>query len=202
MRIRKSFWQLIRDPWWEKMVYVFSTFMYYPLLTWKAFPRRLSSRSLVRQFPQPEHAAKHVTFCSIPGYTARRTTQWKQYQFQYTGMHQLRKSVQPLKDTTENFSWQSSGVCQSCFRFFLVRPFNQCCESASFWCRSGSWSDFPSTILMPIQIRIRILPWVLHMLENHKFLLIFIHSNASLHCFIFLANVTDIIIFNTVYKTV
>jgi hypothetical protein len=41
--------------------------MFYPLLTWKAFPRPLSSRSSVRQFPPPEHAAKHVTFCSIRG---------------------------------------------------------------------------------------------------------------------------------------
>jgi hypothetical protein len=41
--------------------------MFNPLLTWKAFPPPLSSRSSVRQFPPPEHAAKHVTFCSIKG---------------------------------------------------------------------------------------------------------------------------------------
>ncbi len=91
--------------------------MFYPLLTWKAFPRPLSSRSSVRQFPPPKHAAKHVTFCSIRGYIARRPTQWTQHP--YTGMHQLKKSVQPLKATKEIFFLlQSKGVCLSCFRFF------------------------------------------------------------------------------------
>jgi hypothetical protein len=62
---------LIRDKhtdpqhWYESSgtgIFLFNT-----LLTWKAFPRPLSSRSSVRQFPPPEHAAKHVTFCSIRG---------------------------------------------------------------------------------------------------------------------------------------
>ncbi len=35
-----------------------------------------------------------------------------------------------------------------------------------------------------------------HVGKPENLLLAFIHNNASLHCFIFLANVTDIIIFN------
>jgi hypothetical protein len=51
------------------------------------------------------------------------------------------------------------------------------------------------SILMLIQIRIliRILPEVVHKLENHKFLLNFIYSNAT---FIFLISVMGVIIFS------
>jgi hypothetical protein len=74
--------------------------MFHPLLTWKAFPRPLSSRSSVRQFPPPENAAKHVTFCSIP----HRATP---YPVKTAPIHRHapveRKSVQPLKATKENF---------------------------------------------------------------------------------------------------
>jgi hypothetical protein len=53
---------------------------------------------------------------------------------------------------------------------------------------------------MPIQIRIRIriLPRVLHMLENQKFSSEFYSQqcHASLHCFFFLINVIGVIIFS------
>ncbi len=59
-----------------------------------------------------------------------------------------------------------------------------CCVGSSsgsniaFWCRS------------------RILPQVLHMMENKNLSYTFIHSCASLHCFIFLFSVIAVIMFN------
>jgi hypothetical protein len=40
--------------------------------------------------------------------------------------------------------------------------------------------------IKPMQIHMRILPQFLHMLKNREKKFIFIHSNASLHCFSFL----------------
>ncbi len=56
--------------------------------------------------------------------------------------------------------------------------------------------------LMPIHFRIRILPQVLHMLENQKFFVDFYFQQAGFHCCIFLESVIDIIILNiwTVYS--
>jgi hypothetical protein len=47
---------------------------------------------------------------------------------------------------------------------------------------------------MPTQIRI--LPQVIHKLVNQNFLLTFFHKNASLHCFIFIADFIGVIIFS------
>jgi hypothetical protein len=54
-------------------------------------------------------------------------------------------------------------------------------------------------ILMPIQfkIRIRILPQVLQVLENPNKNFTFIHSSATLSCFVFLINVIGVIDSNT-----
>jgi hypothetical protein len=86
----------------------------------------------------------------------------------------------------------------------MVPPeaYNQCCETTSFWC----WSGFGFPVLMPIQIRIRIvvetmlilmriLPQDLHMSENLNFFT-FSHSIASLQCFIVLISVECVIIFS------
>jgi hypothetical protein len=71
---------------------------------------------------------------------------------------------------------------------------DQCCGSASL----DGISDPTISILMPIHIRIGILPQVLHLLDNRK-KKAFVHSSASLHFFIFLAIV---IIFNILDCTV
>jgi hypothetical protein len=48
-----------------------------------------------------------------------------------------------------------------------------------------------------MQIQIRFLPQVLHMLENKKtFFFTFLHRSSSLHCFVFLVSGIGVIIFN------
>jgi hypothetical protein len=58
------------------------------------------------------------------------------------------------------------------------------------------------SILMSIQIRIWILSQVLHMLENLRKNLTFIHTSVSLHCLylIFVVGVIGVIIFNILYS--
>jgi hypothetical protein len=57
------------------------------------------------------------------------------------------------------------------------------------------WLSTLKLIQIQIRIRIRIISQVLHMLENHYFLVSFIHSNASSHRFIFLISVIVVINF-------
>jgi hypothetical protein len=73
--------------------------------------------------------------------------------------------------------------------------FFNCCASASSWCRSGSSSDFPSSLSIQIRIRIRngirILPQILKLFDFFSQ-----QISASLNCVIFLVTVIGAIIFN------
>ncbi len=95
-------------------------------------------------------------------------------------------------------------ICWDSKKTSMVPPeaSNQCCETTSFWC----WSGLGFPVLMPNQIRIRIvvdtmlilmriLPQDLHMSENLNFFT-FSHSIASLQCFIVLISVECVIIFS------
>ncbi len=78
---------------------------------------------------------------------------------------------------------------------------NQCCgsASASFWCRSGSESDFPFWCRSRSGSRSRSdpTPCFTHVRKSENlFCLFFVYNNASLHCFTFLFSVTDFKIFN------